>query len=132
METVPAQCVMNFSRPREDTLLVRISGDCKIGGELPSAADVQKQVESESRIRRVAFDTQDLTGWDSGFLTFLISVVDQCSQNQIHAETEGLPQGVQLIGPRYHEDLCLDAAEIIERQQGAFTPIDPRESSGKK
>ena len=39
----------------------------------------------------------------------------------------GLPQGVQLIGPRFHEDLCFDAAEIIERQQGVFTPIEPRE-----
>ncbi len=39
----------------------------------------------------------------------------------------GLPQGVQLIGPRFHEDLCFDAAEIIERQQGLFTPIEPRE-----
>ena len=41
---------------------------------------------------------------------------------------DGLPQGVQLIGPRFHEDLCLDAAEIIEQQQGVFTPIDPRET----
>ena len=41
---------------------------------------------------------------------------------------DGLPQGVQLIGPRYHEDLCFDAAEIIERQQGVFTPIEPRDT----
>ena len=39
---------------------------------------------------------------------------------------DGLPQGVQIIGPRYHEDLCFDAAEIIEQQQGVFTPIEPR------
>jgi len=41
--------------------------------------------------------------------------------------TGGLPQGVQVIGPRFHEDRCLDAAEIIERQQGVFTPIEPVE-----
>jgi amidase len=39
---------------------------------------------------------------------------------------DGLPQGVQLIGWRYHEDRCFDAAETIERQQGVFTPIEPR------
>jgi len=44
---------------------------------------------------------------------------------------DGLPQGVQLIGPRYHEDLCFDAAEIIEQQQGVFTPIEPRDAPGK-
>ena len=41
---------------------------------------------------------------------------------------DGLPQGVQIIGPRYHEDLCFDAAEIIELQQGVFTPIEPRDN----
>ena len=38
----------------------------------------------------------------------------------------GLPQGVQVIGPRYREDLCLDAAEAIEARLGMITPIDPR------
>ena len=37
--------------------------------------------------------------------------------------TEGLPQGVQLVGRRFHDDLCLDAAESIERRQGVFTPM---------
>jgi amidase len=37
----------------------------------------------------------------------------------------GQPQGVQLIGPRYREDLCLDAAQAIEDRLGVVTPIDP-------
>jgi amidase len=41
---------------------------------------------------------------------------------------DALPLGVQLIGPRYHEDLCFDAAGIIERQRGVFTPIEPRDA----
>jgi len=44
---------------------------------------------------------------------------------------DGLPQVVQLIGRRFHEDLCFDAAEIIERQQGVFTPIEPRDAVQK-
>ena len=38
----------------------------------------------------------------------------------------GLPQAVQVIGPRYREDLCLDAAQAIEQRLGILTPIDPR------
>ena len=38
----------------------------------------------------------------------------------------GLPQAVQLIGPRYREDLCLDAAHALEERLGIITPIDPR------
>ena len=39
---------------------------------------------------------------------------------------EGLPQSVQVIGPRYGEDLCLDAAAVLEDRFGIITPIDPR------
>jgi len=38
---------------------------------------------------------------------------------------DDVPVGVQVIGSRYREDLCLDAAEVIEAQHGLETPIDP-------
>ena len=39
---------------------------------------------------------------------------------------EGLPQGVQLIGPRFSEDRLLDAAQSIEDRAPVITPIQPR------
>ena len=36
-----------------------------------------------------------------------------------------LPQGVQVMGSMFREDLCLDAAEVIEDALGVLTPIDP-------
>jgi amidase len=41
-------------------------------------------------------------------------------------QSDGVPLGVQVIGGRYREDLCLDAAEVIEARHGLPTPIDPR------
>jgi amidase len=38
----------------------------------------------------------------------------------------GVPIGVQLVAPRFREDLLLDAAEIIEAHCPMPTPIDPR------
>ncbi|GGE17340.1 indoleacetamide hydrolase [Polymorphobacter glacialis] len=38
----------------------------------------------------------------------------------------GLPLGVQIIGDRFREDLCLGAGEAIEARLGHLTPIDPR------
>jgi amidase len=38
----------------------------------------------------------------------------------------GLPQAVQVIGPRYREDLGLDAAAAVEDRLGILTPIDPQ------
>jgi amidase len=39
--------------------------------------------------------------------------------------SRGLPVGVQLVGARFREDICLDAAEVIELRAGALTPVDP-------
>ncbi len=39
---------------------------------------------------------------------------------------DGLPQGVQLIGRRFREDLLLDAAQKIEDRAPVLTPIQPR------
>ena len=37
----------------------------------------------------------------------------------------GLPTGIQIYADLWREDLCLDAAEIIEAGVACPTPIDP-------
>jgi amidase len=39
--------------------------------------------------------------------------------------SNGIPVGVQLVGARFREDICLDAAEAIELRAGPLTPVDP-------
>ncbi|MEE4146590.1 MAG: amidase [Halieaceae bacterium] len=41
------------------------------------------------------------------------------------AVVDGLPTGVQIYADRWREDLCLDAAGLIEARVGHITPIDP-------
>ena len=41
-------------------------------------------------------------------------------------QVDGLPVGVQIIGPRFREDLLLDAAQVLEARQPPVVPIDPR------
>ena len=38
---------------------------------------------------------------------------------------DGLPTGIQIYSELYREDLCLLAAEIIEKERDCPTPIDP-------
>lgn len=40
--------------------------------------------------------------------------------------SDGVPLAAQIIGGRFREDWCLDAAEAIEDRLGVITPIDPR------
>jgi amidase len=44
----------------------------------------------------------------------------------VGSDPTGLPLGVQVIGPRFREDLCLDAGAALESAFGTLTPMNPR------
>jgi amidase len=59
---------------------------------------------------------------------YMIQVVNLFGLPSVAVPTgvsNGLPQGIQIIGPRFREDLCLDAAEAIEERLGTITPMTP-------
>lgn len=97
MGEMAERCELSFSFPADDNLRIRLSGKWIIGNDLPSANEVQKQVESGPQIKRITFDTHELTGWDSALLTFLIKIIDQGLRNQIATDREGLPKGVRRL-----------------------------------
>jgi phospholipid/cholesterol/gamma-HCH transport system permease protein len=64
---------------------------------LPAATEVQPHLDTTPRVWRLAFDTHDLTAWDSGLLTFVRQVRAQSMQCQIVVDQRGLPEGVQRL-----------------------------------
>ncbi|MGD9288727.1 MAG: ABC transporter permease [Desulfobacterales bacterium] len=84
-------------RQAKDTLRLRLKGSWKMGARFPSAESIQKQIETSGNIRRVGFDTEKLTSWDSGLLTLLLNLHDYCSKNNIIFDKEGLPEGVRRL-----------------------------------
>ncbi len=88
---------LSFSRLSQDTLVVRLSGGWAIGDGLPPISEVQKQLASHPRARRVVFDGRELSRWDSGLLAFLLRIIDQCSHAQVEVEQGGLPEGVKRL-----------------------------------
>ena len=108
----PAPSEMSFSHRGGDTLLVLLAGSWRLQDDLPSANEVQKQVKSNPRVRRIAFETQEITAWDSGLLTFLTRLVNQSAQGQIELDREGLPSGVRRL---------LSLAEAVPEKKGART-----------
>ena len=92
-DTETNRCELNFSRPTQDTLLLRLGGNWRIGQKLPSADEVRRELDSAPQVKRLAFDSKQLTGWDSGLLTFLTRMRDLSLQRKIHLDSEGLPDG---------------------------------------
>lgn len=65
-----------------------------------------------------------LAGWPAALRTSLaVNLLGLPSVAVPTGVAGGLPQGVQVIGPRFREDLCLDAAMAIEAGTPPLTPI---------
>jgi phospholipid/cholesterol/gamma-HCH transport system permease protein len=94
---MPQQCEINISRTTDDTMLIRFSGSWNIGSRLPSVDPIKKQLQHDPQVKQVAFDTQELTAWDSGLLIFLIKLREFCAHSKIVVTKGGLPRGVQRL-----------------------------------
>jgi phospholipid/cholesterol/gamma-HCH transport system permease protein len=90
-------CEINFSRPDEKTLLITLFGNCTIAGGVPSFSEVQQHFESSPPLHRVTFNTENLSGWDSSLVTFLITVFNKCEAGNIRPETDALPAGISKL-----------------------------------
>lgn len=88
---------MSFNGPADGVLLIRLSGDWRIGETLPSDTEIQRQLTSKTDIQKVVFDTKNLTKWDSSLLIFLKKVHTFCSENNIFLDQEGLPLGAKRL-----------------------------------
>ena len=99
---------VTFSTTPDEGLVVRIAGDWRLSGHLPTTAEADRHVAAHPR--RVAFDTSALGPWDSSLLTFLGKVTASCAEQQIEVDRSGLPTGVQRL---------LALAEAVPERKGA-------------
>jgi phospholipid/cholesterol/gamma-HCH transport system permease protein len=96
-QELPSRANLSFSHSPEGDLLILVSGDWRMGQQVPSVEAVDGQLTSDSKVLRILFDTKELKGWDSGLLTFLTKVMACCSEKKILLDKGGLPQGVQRL-----------------------------------
>ena len=88
---------LSLRRLPDNSLLIQFSGNWRMQDGLPSFHEVQKQIESESGVQSITFDTQGLSSWDSGFITYLLKLFQLSSRLEIQADGSGLPDGVQRL-----------------------------------
>jgi phospholipid/cholesterol/gamma-HCH transport system permease protein len=100
---------VELSRPRQDTLLVHLSGSWTLHSQRSTVAELQPQLEAGAHVQRLTFETSGLTAWDSGLVTFLRNVEELCRSRQIAIDRDTLPDGIRRL-------LEL-AAAVPERQE---------------
>ncbi len=89
---------IDFDRPDNSTLLIRLSGPWVLKGTRPAATEVEQEL-AKRPARRIAFDTSDLEHWDTAVLTFLNQVLSLSGTRGLDVDRSGLPHGVgRLMG----------------------------------
>jgi len=88
---------LHFENTGDGSLRLILTGEWKLSNSLPSPRELESILSSAPEITRAAFDTKGMEGWDSGLLTFLLSVMDQCALNKVDVDRGGLPSGVNRL-----------------------------------
>ena len=102
--------------PSADGVILRLSGSWRMQNDLPSASEVEHGLAAVSTGKRLGFDAREVAAWDSGFLVFILNVLDAAKSLGFTVDRAGLPDGVRKL---------LDlAAAVPERdtKRSAATP----------
>lgn len=94
----------------DGALVVRVSGEWKLGSDLPRVEDLLSKIRSAARPKRISFEAGALTGWDSGLLTFLARTIEHAASAGIAVDRGSLPAGINRL---------LDLALAVPERKGA-------------
>ena len=86
---------LEFERPAQDTLLVYLAGEWKIGQKVPPLSKLTDTLDSDPSIRQICFDTTAITQWDSILMIFLTKVIKHSSGMNLSINQDGLHKGMK-------------------------------------
>ncbi len=104
------QSGLSFAQTGDASLEVRLAGVWRLRGGLPSAALVEQQLETAPQVKKIAFESRELSSWDSSVLAFLVDVSELCRVRGVDMDRTTLPSGLRRL---------LDLAEAVPEKTGA-------------
>ena len=88
---------VQFERVDDNTLRLVLSGSWRLKDERPSITDFEKTLEATPALKRITFDTENVSAWDSGLVTYLSNVVTLTKPKAIDIDESGLPEGARRL-----------------------------------
>lgn len=92
----PRQTQVRF-RPVADTLILEFTGPWRLRDARPSPDDLTSTLDDAPAFRGLQFNTNQLREWDSGLLTYLLSVEKVARERGLLVDRAGLPDGVRRL-----------------------------------
>jgi phospholipid/cholesterol/gamma-HCH transport system permease protein len=96
-KVIGREAEISLTRAETGRLHLRLAGDWKLKSGLPTAAAVEKQLESSAGGSSLTLDASDLRDWDSGLLAFLVGVQELCRARTVELDPGNLPEGARRL-----------------------------------
>ncbi|MEO8603059.1 MAG: ABC transporter permease [bacterium] len=112
-----ADAEIALSRPRPDSIVLRVAGPWRMAAAAPDATPVEQALAGDPAPQHLSFDAAGLAAWDSSLLIFLNRVSEQAAARGITVDRSGLPKGV--------ERLLALAAAVPEKSDAKTHPGHP-------
>ncbi|HEY1851229.1 MAG TPA: ABC transporter permease [Candidatus Binataceae bacterium] len=109
VEQIREQGKVVFESQSDGALLVRLSGPWHLRNDMPSASTLADQLNRRPAPTRVSFDSSQLTGWDSGLISFLVQTGQFCRAQGINQDRAGLSDGLRHL---------VELAEAVPEKKG--------------
>jgi phospholipid/cholesterol/gamma-HCH transport system permease protein len=101
---------LSFERNGDSGLVVHLSGPWHLQRDLPPISLLLAELHSHPGIKRLAYDTAQLSHWDSGLISFLTNTAEICRTRGVAEDRAGLPAGLRRL---------LELAEAVPEKKGA-------------
>jgi phospholipid/cholesterol/gamma-HCH transport system permease protein len=113
---------LRIEYPAPGSLRLVLTGQWLLRHPVPALADIEQQLGSNRAIRRLCFNGDEVTQWDSGLLTFLARIYRLAAENDVDIDPGGLPDGARrmmalatAVPPREDTGRHGDEAPLLER-----------------
>jgi phospholipid/cholesterol/gamma-HCH transport system permease protein len=113
---------LSIELPAPDSLQLVLAGQWLLQQPAPGLAEIEQQLASNRAIRRLCFNGDRVTKWDSALLTFLARIYRLAAEHKIDVDPGGLPDGVRrmmalatAVPPREDTGRHGDEARLLER-----------------
>ncbi len=84
--------------PEDSAALIIVpGGDWRLKNSLPDTDSIRAYLNEHPDQQSLTFNSQLITHWDTGFCTFLISVIELSKTSGIKTDLSGLPEGVRRL-----------------------------------
>ncbi|MCK9615037.1 MAG: ABC transporter permease [Candidatus Omnitrophica bacterium] len=109
---------INFDYSIPKTLQIKLTGAWLMSSGIPVVSEITSQFLNRADVVQIAFDTSKISKWDSGLVSFLLGLINECQRRNIKVDRKGLPGGVLKL-----LDLTEKFTEKIKPQESKQEPF---------